>query len=77
MPPAEARRSSSKISRGTREGEALLPAQRPGDVLDDAPVLPGLAGRIDRLVDLDDAAFDLVTVPSSSSCSEPGSTMSA
>ncbi len=39
--------------------EPVRPAQRRGDVLNDPPVLPRIARRIDRLVDLDDAAFDL------------------
>ena len=42
-----------------REGEAAFAAEGRGDVLDDAPVLPGVAGAIDGLVDLDDPAFDL------------------
>jgi hypothetical protein len=36
-----------------------------------------LAGAVDGLVDLDDAPSTCVTVPSSSSCKLPGSTMSA
>ena len=35
----------------------LLAAQRLGDVLDDPPVLPRIAGRVDRLVDLDHPAL--------------------
>src|SRR6516165_10919872 len=41
----------------TGEGESSLPAQRAGDILEDPPVLPGVAGRRDGLVDLDDAAL--------------------
>jgi hypothetical protein len=43
----------------TVEGEAVWTLERSGDVLDDAPVLPRLAGTVDCLVDLDDAPFDL------------------
>src|SRR5262249_48964387 len=42
---------------GTGEGESSLPAQRAGDILEDSPVLPGIAGRRDGLVDLDDPAL--------------------
>src|SRR5262245_7928116 len=41
------------------EGEAARPTQRGRQVLNDAPVLPGLARTLHGLVDLDDAAFDL------------------
>ena len=41
------------------EGEAVGASERGGEILDDAPVLPGLAGALDCLVDLDDATFDL------------------
>src|SRR5690606_16179793 len=44
---------------GVGERHALLAPERPGDVLDDPPVLPRLAGRVDGPVDLDDAALDL------------------
>ncbi len=40
----------------------MKPCGRPSataDILDDAPVLARLAGAVDRLVDLDDAALDL------------------
>src|SRR5262249_12088602 len=39
----------------SRELEAVRPAERAGDVLDDAPVLPRVARARDRPVDLDDA----------------------
>ena len=42
-----------------REREAVRTAQRGGDVLNDPPVLARLARTIHRLVDLDDASFDL------------------
>src|SRR5262249_30718341 len=42
-----------------RESEASRATQRPRNVLDDAPVLPGVAGRINALIDLDDAPLDL------------------
>ena len=41
------------------EREAVRPSQRTGEILDDAPVLPRLAGTVDRLVDLDHASFHL------------------
>src|SRR5690606_37645616 len=41
------------------ERQAALAAQGAGDVLDDAPVLPRLARRVDGLVDLDDPPLDL------------------
>src|SRR5262249_22209916 len=40
-------------------GKALGPAERGGDVLNDAPVLARIAGGVNRLVDLDDPTFDL------------------
>src|SRR5688572_7003955 len=45
------------------EGEPGRPAKRARDVLDDAPVLPGIARAVNRLVDLDDAPFDLCDRP--------------
>src|SRR4051812_4699674 len=39
--------------------KAMWPAQRLRDVLNDAPVLPRIARRIDCLVDLDHSTFDL------------------
>src|SRR5262249_50219912 len=39
--------------------EAALATHRASDVLNDAPILFRVARRIDRFVDLDDAAFDL------------------
>ncbi len=59
MPPLLATRSSSKISRGTREREPVRPAERLREILDDRQSCARLAGRLDGLVDLDDAAFDL------------------
>src|SRR6185295_19279306 len=41
------------------EREAARAAERPGQVLDDPPVLPGFAGTVHGLVDLDHAALDL------------------
>src|SRR5690606_39238378 len=41
------------------EGEPALAPERLRDVLDDPPVLPRVAGRIDRLVDLDHPTLDL------------------
>ena len=41
------------------EGESLRAAERARQILDDPPVLSGLAGAVDGLIDLDDAAFDL------------------
>jgi len=41
------------------ESEAALAVHRAGDILNDAPILFRVARRIDRLVDLDDSAFDL------------------
>ena len=41
------------------EGEAVRPAERLRDVLDDAPVLARLARAVHGLVDLDDAPLDL------------------
>src|SRR5262249_23264897 len=39
------------------EREPLRPAEGTGDVLDDPPVLAGVAGTVDRLIDLDDPAL--------------------
>src|SRR5205085_5424769 len=39
------------------EGEAVLAAERLRDVLEDAPVLPRVPGRLDSLVDLDHPAL--------------------
>ena len=44
---------------GGVERKTALPTERFGYVLDYAPVLPGVTGRLNRLVDLDDATFDL------------------
>src|SRR5262249_41011379 len=41
------------------EGEALSPAQRGSDVLNDPPILPCVPWRVDRLVDLYHPALDL------------------
>src|SRR5581483_12080241 len=41
------------------ERESSLASQRRRDVLHDAPVLTGIAGRIHALVDLDNPAFNL------------------
>src|SRR5262245_54391845 len=47
----------------TAEGEACRTLQRDRNVLDDPPVLARLSGTRHRLVDLDDAAFDLCDRP--------------
>src|SRR5690606_7044615 len=41
------------------ERESMWTPERAGDVLDDSPVLACIAGTLDGLIDLDDAAFDL------------------
>ena len=47
----------------TGKRESVRPLERARDVLDDAPVLPRLAGTLHGLVDLDDAALDLRDQP--------------
>src|SRR5581483_9964139 len=44
---------------GASEREPVRSIQRCGDVLNDPPILPRLAGAIDGFVDLDDAPLDL------------------
>ena len=41
------------------ESKSTWTPQRTGQVLNNTPVLPSVSGRIDRLVDLDDATFNL------------------
>ena len=59
MPPLLATRSSSKISRGSAKVKPCGRPNRAREILDDAPIFARFAGRVHRLVDLDDAAFDL------------------
>src|SRR5262249_42737940 len=42
---------------GTAKSESSLPAQRASDILQDTPVLLGVSGRRDGLVDLDDSTL--------------------
>ena len=77
MPPRDASRSSSKISRGRRNGKYCPLAQPVREVEIDLRVRPRVAGRVDGLADVDDAALDVAATPSSSSCRLPARTTSA
>ena len=67
----------SKCLRGRIKRKSFSQVHCFCNILNDDPILFCITRCINRFIDFDDAAFHGVTIPSSSSCSEPGRIMSA
>ena len=71
MPPCDANRKFLEESRAVREREILAAAEAARQIADDLGIGAGVAGRIDCLLNMNDARLHVGGDPSSSSCRLP------